>query len=441
MKKRHKCRKKCFFAMIAVFLAVAGWTPGFFGRMDVCAATGQENNDKPVEISDSEIYAQCAVLMDAASGRILYSKQGDEYRANASTTKILTCIVTLENADLNDLVTVSGYAASMPDVQLNIKEGEQYLLRDLLYSLMLESHNDSAVAIAEHVAGSVEQFAVMMNDKAKEIGCTNSFFVTPNGLDKTALYTAEDGTTQEKSHGTTAADLARIMSYCVLRSPARDMFLEITRTPSYSFCNKELSEEHQVKDGTRQFSCTNHNAYLSMDPEALSGKTGFTSAAGYCYVGAVQSQGRTFAVALLACGWPNNKTYKWQDCDRLFSYAKDYYHYRPLDALGITFEQVEIEDAANDTFDLKKKSYCIPQADLSMEILLADWETLDARIRYPRAVPAPLSGEKKIGTVDISIDGNFFVSSDVIINDHMEEKNLRWIFSAVCRKWMMWEAF
>jgi D-alanyl-D-alanine carboxypeptidase (penicillin-binding protein 5/6) len=101
-----------------------------------------------------QLYALSAVLMDADSGRILFSKNGQEERAMASTTKIMTLIVTLEHADLNDVVTFSDYAASQPDVQLNGASGEQFLLKDLCFSLMLESHNDSAVAIAEYVAGT-----------------------------------------------------------------------------------------------------------------------------------------------------------------------------------------------------------------------------------------------------------------------------------------------
>ncbi|MGN0156148.1 MAG: D-alanyl-D-alanine carboxypeptidase family protein, partial [Lachnospiraceae bacterium] len=107
-------------------------------------------------MDENELYARSAVLMDAASGRVLFEKNGNEIMPMASTTKIMTLIVTLENANLEDTVQVSAYAASMPDVQLNMREGEEYRLYDLLYSLMLESHNDSAVAIAEHVAGSKE---------------------------------------------------------------------------------------------------------------------------------------------------------------------------------------------------------------------------------------------------------------------------------------------
>ena len=151
---------------------------------------------------ETELYAKSAVLMDADSGRILYEKNGHEAMANASTTKILTCILALENCDLDSKVTVSQNAASQPKVHLGMHEGQTFYLKDLLYGLMLESYNDCAVAIAEHIAGSTENFADMMNEKAKEIGCGDSYFITPNGLDK------KDDVS---FHHTTAADLAKIM--------------------------------------------------------------------------------------------------------------------------------------------------------------------------------------------------------------------------------------
>ena len=159
------------------------------------------------EGAPDDLYAQSAVLMDADTGRILFEKNGDSEMPMASTTKIMTLLVTLQNADLEGEVNVSAYAASMPDVQLNIREGERYRLRDLCYSLMLESHNDSAVAIAEHVGGSVEGFASMMNQKARDLGCYHTYFITPNGLD------AQD---ENGTHSTTAQDLARIMHCCMV---------------------------------------------------------------------------------------------------------------------------------------------------------------------------------------------------------------------------------
>lgn len=139
----------------------------------------QKENEIEIEIEEPKnLYALSACLMDADSGRILFGKEEDVHRANASTTKIMTLIITLEHADLNEVVTFSDYAASQPDVQLNGASGEQFLLKDLCFSLMLESHNDSAVAIAEHVAGSVEAFAGLMNEKAAELGCMDTYFIT-----------------------------------------------------------------------------------------------------------------------------------------------------------------------------------------------------------------------------------------------------------------------
>ena len=246
-----------------------------------------------------ELYAQSAVLMDADSGRVLFEKNGMEQRPMASTTKILTCILVLEKAGLGETAEVSRNAASQPKVHLGVRAGEKYYVQDLLYSLMLESHNDAAVILAEHVGGSLEGFAALMNEKAKEIGCADSHFITPNGLD------AED---EEGAHSTTAADLAKIMRYCITLSPKKAEFLEITRTSSRAFSDVE---------GKRSFSCVNHNAFLGMMDGALSGKTGFTGKAGYCYVGALTRDGKTFIVALLACGWPNNETYKWKDTRKL----------------------------------------------------------------------------------------------------------------------------
>ncbi len=178
-----------------------------------------------------QLYAQAAVLMDADSGRVLYGKNEDEALPMASTTKIMTCILALEYGNPDDIVEVSAYAASMPKVKLYMQEGEKYRLEDLLYSLMLESHNDSAVAVAEAVGGSVEEFAAMMNQKARDIGCYDTFFITPNGLDAVINETGQ-------MHSTTAEDLARIMAYCITDSPAKDQFLAITQTREYVFCDE-----------------------------------------------------------------------------------------------------------------------------------------------------------------------------------------------------------
>ena len=262
---------------------------------------------------DMQLYAQSAVLMDGDSGRILFGKNEQEVRAMASTTKIMTCILVLENTDPSDTAAASENAAMQPKVHLGVQKGETFYVKDLLYSLMLESHNDAAVILAEKTAGSVEAFAEKMNQKAEEIGCSDTHFVTPNGLDD------EDAGGE---HATTAVDLARILRYCIMQSPKRDEFLEITRTKTYEFSDVEQK---------KHYSCYNHNAFLDMMEGALTGKTGFTGKAGYCYVGALESEGRTFVVALLGCGWPNNRSYKWTDTKKLMDYAKEHFYIREFE--------------------------------------------------------------------------------------------------------------
>lgn len=335
------------------------------------------------EVSGNDLYALSAVLMDADSGRILFDKNGNEKRANASTTKIMTCILALECSEITDIVKVSSYASKMPDVQLGICEGEEYYLGDLLHSLMLESHNDSAVAIAEHVGGSVKGFAAMMNTKAKEIGCNNTYFITPNGL---------DSSDDIGFHGTTAKDLALIMKYCIKDSPKHDMFLDITQTDSYVFSDVSRN---------RTFSCNNHNAFLNMMEGVLSGKTGFTCDAGYCYVGALCRDGRTYIVALLGCGWPNNKTYKWKDSKKLMSYGIDNYSSKRI--IGKEAEISIIILKSNDKTCIMKCNACY-----SKEILLSNKDNVEFEYIYPKELDAPIEKGAVVGYINVYINDELF---------------------------------
>lgn len=370
------------------------------------------------------LYALSACLMDAGSGRILFEKNGQEKRANASTTKTMTLLVTLENADLSDLVTVSSYAARQPDVQLNINTDEQYLLKDLCYSLMLESHNDSAVAIAEHVGGSVEGFAKLMNAKAKEIGCTDTYFITPNGLDAKDEY----GT-----HGTTAEDLARILSYCILKSEKKEEFLEITRTPSYSFTNKKVAEDGTVSNGSRSFTCNNHNAFLQMMDGALSGKTGFTGNAGYCYVGAVQRDGRTYVAALLGCGWPNNKSYKWSDMKKLMQYGIENYETVELAASRSKVEvpnYITVTGARTADFSrvCRLPVEVIPEEqEKNVEtMLLRRDETVEVECSFEQTMTAPVELGTVAGFITYRVGGEEVRREKIVCKDYVKECDFLW---------------
>lgn len=361
------------------------------------------------------LYAQAAVLMDADSGRVLYGKNATDVLPMASTTKIMTCILALEYGNPDQIVDVSAYAASMPKVKLNVRQGERYRLGDLLYSLMLESHNDSAVVIAEAVGGSVEEFAGMMNQKARDIGCYNTYFITPNGLDAAVN---ENG----KIHSTTAEDLARIMAYCVTDSTAKEQFLEITRTIGYDFTDA---------DGKRSFHCSNHNAFLGMMKEALTGKTGFTNNAGYCYVGAVESEGRIFTVALLACGWPNNRGYKWSDMKQLAAYGMERYQYRDIyearefqaipvqngieseneTPYGEAFVEVKVEDGG----------------EKSIRRLLCEADEIVVSSRIADALQAPVDEREEIGSVCYYLNGTLIKRYPIVTTGGVKERTFGWI--------------
>ncbi len=391
---------------------------------------------KTAEFDVGQLYARSAVLMDADSGRVLVGKDAEQPMPMASTTKIMTCIVTLEQAQPDDIVEVSAYAAKMPEVKLHIMEGEHYKLNDLLHSLMLESHNDAAVAIAEHVGGSVEGFAQMMNEKAASIGCMDTFFITPNGLDASVQVSERDGTSGTKVHSTTATDLARILRYCITQSPKKEEFLKITRTQNHTFHNYEQAKDRNVSPGTRSFTCVNHNAFLHMMDGALTGKTGFTGNAGYCYVGALKSKGRTFIIALLACGWPNNKTYKWKDARKLFQYGMDHYEQKDITNYDYKPNAVPIENGAGKDRLLKTKmqlQLTIRQQEQKM--LLSQSDSVQVRAELPKQLPAPVRKDTKIGSLNYYVNGELTAQMPILAAQDIEKRSLRWYFMLVLSRY------
>ncbi|WP_347996344.1 D-alanyl-D-alanine carboxypeptidase family protein [uncultured Eubacterium sp.] len=242
-------------------------------------------------------YAKSAVLIDGDSGRILYEKSAHNKVSVASTTKIMTCILVIENGNLGDMVTPSDYAIAMPKVKMHLDSKDKYKLEDLLYAMMLESYNDVAVAVAEHIAGSVEKFAELMNIKAKDIGMKDTNFVTPNGLDAKNQYS-------------TAYDMALLGMYAT----NNELFVKITNTRNYSF----------VSENGRRVSVSNKDAFLDKMSDAIGIKTGFTGNAGYCFVGALKNENKKLISCVLACGWPPNKGYKWNDTLSLMKYGENY---------------------------------------------------------------------------------------------------------------------
>ena len=364
-----------------------------------------------------QLYARSAVLMDADSGRVLFGKNEKEQMPMASTTKIMTCIIALENGSMEDTVTVSAYAAGQPKVHLGMHEGQQFALGDLLYSLMLESHNDSAAAIAEHIGGSVEGFAQLMNRKAEEIGCPDTFFITPNGLDAQAAD--QEGNT--KVHSTTARDLARIMKYCIGESEKREEFLKITRTQNYSFMDAA---------GKRSYSCSNHNAFLTMMEGALSGKTGFTNNAGYCYVGALKRDGKSFIVALLACGWPNNKSYKWSDTKKLMNYGLENYEYADVyEPVKLNALRVEkgIPENGKPYGEAYMQLELAEKGEPQLCVLLKEGERIERKVSMPHTLSAPVEKGSPAGCIRYYLEGELLKEYTIITGSAMEKMDFSWI--------------
>lgn len=380
-----------------------------------------KSGDAFLPLKSNELYALSACLMDADSGRVLYDKNADEVRAMASTTKIMTLIVALEYANEDDIVTVSPYAASMPDVQLNIMAGEQYRLGDLYYSMMLESFNDVAVTIAEYIGECyalnqddrtantdikarsyddskkyVHTFAKLMNEKAKELGCENTYFITPNGLD------AED---ENGKHSTTAKELAVIASYAI----KNERFNDIIGTRHYSFCEV---------NGIRNCSAYNKDAFLNQMNGAFGIKTGFTGNAGYCFVGALKSDGRTFISVVLGSGWPSNRTYKWKDTRKLMEYGINNFFPRTVFSTIEDYKDVRVKDGMEES-----ASTCI-KGDLSLILCDAD----DVRVVYELEdyIDAPVRVGDVVGKAIIYVNGQRMGSFPITAAAAVERANYMW---------------
>lgn len=365
-----------------------------------------ETNDK----QELTLNALSACLMDASNGRVLYEKDAYKEMPMASTTKIMTLLVALENANLEDIVTVSTNAAKQPDVQLNINTGEQYVLRDLLYSLMLESHNDTAVAIAEHIGGSVEEFCDMMTVKAKEIGADHTQFKTPNGLDA-------DG------HYTTARDLSLIASYAI----QNDEFCKIVKTQTYQF---------DSVDKKRSFNVNNKDRFLYMMEGSIGIKTGYTGKAGYCFVGAIRLNGKTLVSTVLGSGWPPHKEYKWADTRRLMNYGLDNYELTYLfnhlnqDMMVSIPNQIKVYEGKQSEIAIR------PYEDLRNEkILMSKEELVSMQLTMNPYVVAPLENGSKVGMITYYIGDEVYREVPIVTKEEAQEVDFFFLFKQVIDIW------
>ena len=373
------------------------------------AESEPEQTESEMKQPEVKLYALSAVLLDATNNRILYEKNADQIMPMASTTKIMTAIIALESGNMDDVVTVSKKAASMPKVHLGMREGEQYYLKDLMKSLMLESHNDSAVAIAEHIGQSVEGFAQMMNQKARDLGCSQTFFITPNGL---------DGEIDGKQHSTTAYELAKIAAYAI-QNPKFD---ELIATRSASFC--ELTTQ-------RSFNVHNKDRFLDMMSGAIGIKTGFTNKAGYCFVGAIERDGIKLVSVVLASGWPPHKNYKWTDTKALMNYGIDNYRYRNI-------EQEEIPNSLAVSGGIEDETKLYMEKE-EISCLLADWDKVKTECEMKDCVTAPVQKNEIVGYEKIYINDEVYKVFPIKVKNSVGKYTYRYCLDKVLKCYILQE--
>lgn len=270
--------------------------------------------------------AQSAIVVEQNSGRVMFAHNEHKQLPMASTTKILTAITVIDNCDLNKLVSVPKQACGVEGSSVYLKEGEHITVRELLYGLMLRSGNDCAVALALTVSNSLTDFATLMNQKAKQLGCTESNFVTPHGL-------------HDDNHYTTASDLAKITCYAL----NNEDFCQIVGSKSVKIRN-ELGEYDRV--------LINKNKLLKSLNDATGVKTGYTKKAGRCFVGSAKRNGMHVVAVVLNCA-P-----MFEECQQMLNFAFAKYKQTRIIPQGKVF-QSRLENGKR-AFYYCPKAFCYP---------------------------------------------------------------------------------
>lgn len=316
---------------------------------------------KAENIGLGSISASSACLLEAESERVLYSKNAEKQLPMASTTKIMTAILALESGiSLDKVIKVPSLAVGIEGSSIYLRDGEKITLETLIYGLLLSSANDSAVAIAITVSGSVENFVALMNKKAHELGLVNTHFTNPHGL-------------YDKEHYTTAIDLAKLMAYCI----KNDLFVNI------SGCYKKVVQSD--KDLTRVM--INHNRLLNSYDGVIAGKTGYTKMSGRCLVTCAERKGlQLIAVTLNA---PND----WQDHTSLYDFG--FSNYKRITLSGIS---ISIPVISGKSDEIEAKS-----SDISM-VISKNCE-ITTEINAPNFVFASISKGENLGEVVYKSNG------------------------------------
>lgn len=345
-----------------------------------------------------EINAKGVVLMDAITGNIIYSKNPYTQFEPASTTKVMTAILTLENCDLDEIVTIGDNPPNTIGSALGIVKGETYTVKELLYALILLSGNDCANALAEHISGSVEEFAKLMTEKAKEVGANNTVFKNPSGL-------PDDG------HITTPYDLSLIMKAAL----AYPEFLEISRTMQYFY------EDKPYPDGNEKWAFNgnhpiNKNSMYYYE-HALSGKTGYTIEANHTYTAAAKKGDQVLIASFLNA---ENKDTHFRDVGQLFDYGFDNFETIKIIEKNEVLDNYKINDNITIPLLAENAVYYTKNKNIEMPNFSIDFTS------------------KNISKQAIQKGEKLFNSTVIMNNDEIANLSL---ISGITREYTSWIAF
>lgn len=337
------------------------------------------------------VSARSAVLLEASTGKLLCAKNAHERLPMASTTKIMTAIVALENCALEENVKVSAQAYGTEGSSMYLELGEVLSMEDLLYGLMIASGNDAAVAIAEHAGGSVEGFAAMMNDKAAQLGLANTHFVTPNGL-------------HDEAHYTTAYELALTAAYAM----QNETFRSIVATRDYTT---------KTGNKTRTLHAKNKTLYLYEGGNGV--KTGYTSLAGRCLVFSAEREGMQLVGAVLKSG----DTYG--DAFALLDYGFSQYEMYPVLRAGDTVRYARLRGAQKNTLAL------LAQRDIMIPVEKGALPNCRIRLSGEGEMEAPIEAGDGCGSVQIWENGRMLAQSGLVAASSVG-KNSLWDYWKRC---------
>ncbi len=352
-------------------------------------------------LANVKINSEAAILVEISTGRIIYEKNSTKQMFPASTTKVLTAILVLENCQLTDIVTVRESAlANIPQgyVTCNLQPGEELSVKDLLYALMIPSANDAAYVLAEHVAGSVEGFSTMMNDKARSLGCTNTHFVNPNGI-------------HDEAHYSTAYDLYLITNYCMKNAT----FREIVATTEYTLpATEKYPAEDRILKTTNDLIKPNTKGYFK---NAIGIKTGYTSKAGNCLIAGASRDGLEFISVVLNGGTTDSgENARYADSKKLFNYAYDNFTLTKIIEKDSLVQSIEVEKATKET---KTLDLIIDESITVVNNKSINMNDVIPEIKLIENIEAPIAAGQKLGTIkykvdDIEYSANLLAKTEVI---------------------------